>query len=37
MCIIVGVRKLKFQGMNAHAIGLQKIEKNLVIKELKQI
>ena len=37
MCIIVGVWKLKFQRRNADAIGLQKMEKNLVAKELKQI
>ena len=37
MCIIVGDWKLKFQGRNAAAIGLQKMEKNLATKELKQI
>ena len=36
ICIIVGVWKPKFQGRNADAI-VQKMEKNLATKELKQI
>ena len=37
MYIIVSEWKLKFQGMDAAAIGLQKMKKNLGTKELKQI
>ena len=37
MYIIVGVQKLKFHGRNADAIDLQKMEKNLATKGLKQI
>ena len=37
MCIIVGDWKLKFQGRNDAAIGLQYMKKNLATEELKQI
>ena len=37
MCIIVANWKLKFQGKNSATIDLQKMEKNVATKELKQI
>ena len=37
MCIIVGFQKLIIHGRNVDAISLQKMEKNLAAKELKQI
>ena len=37
VCIIVCFQKLIIHGRNADAIGLQKMEKNLATKELKQI